>query len=185
VAPRAKIITFEPHPSTFARLRLAAERGNFQAVNLGCSDVTGEGVLFDYLSAPDGSTHASMHSATFGSFHQAPSCGRTVALVRLDDFAAANGIKSIDLLKIDTEGHELKVLHGAGGLLSNGAIRTIQFEFNSLHVLTRVFMKDFFDLLSDYSLFRLLPSGLLPLGEYGFLMHEIFAFQNVIAIRKG
>jgi hypothetical protein len=46
-------------------------------------------------------------------------------------------------------------------------------------------MKDFFDILQEkYQINRLLPNELLPLKEYNATMHEIFAYQNIIALRK-
>lgn len=49
-------------------------------------------------------------------------------LERVDDFCKSNNIKKIDLLKIDTEGHELFVLKGAEKLL-----RKINFIFFEHH----------------------------------------------------
>lgn len=46
----------------------------------------------------------------------------------IDNFCAQNGIKQIDLLKIDTEGFELKVLSGAKEMLRKGAIGVLKAE---------------------------------------------------------
>jgi len=51
-----------------------------------------------------------------------------VPIITLDRLAEQQGIERIDFLKIDTEGHDLAVLRGAGGLLSRGAIKTIYCE---------------------------------------------------------
>ena len=46
-------------------------------------------------------------------------------------------------------------------------------------------MKDFFDILKEkYTINRLLPNELLPLKEYNPTMHEIFGYQNILALRK-
>lgn len=45
-------------------------------------------------------------------------------------------------------------------------------------------MKDFYDILPQYDFYRLLPKYLMPLGEYRALTHEIFAYQNIVAIRR-
>src|SRR6185436_3522307 len=87
----------------------------------------------------------------------------------------------VDFLKIDTEGNELKVLKGAQSLLQKNAIRAIQFEFNEMNVVSRVFLRDFYDILAGYTFYRLLPDGLLPLGRYS-ARNEIFAFQNIFAV---
>ena len=46
-------------------------------------------------------------------------------------------------------------------------------------------MKDFFDILEEkYNINRLLPNELFPLKEYKATLHEIYAYQNIIALRK-
>ena len=46
----------------------------------------------------------------------------TVAVTTLDAFCATHGITRIDLLKIDAEGFDLKVLQGAAGLIAKGQV---------------------------------------------------------------
>jgi FkbM family methyltransferase len=48
--------------------------------------------------------------------------------VTLDELARQNGIERIDLLKVDVEGHELGVIGGAKGLLSDGLVDVIYIE---------------------------------------------------------
>jgi hypothetical protein len=59
-------------------------------------------------------------------------------------------ITQVDLLKIDTEGHEFDVLLGASGMVRTGAIAAVQFEFGETLLGTRYHFKDFWDLLSPY-----------------------------------
>lgn len=49
-------------------------------------------------------------------------------IITLDNYAEKNKIKSIDILKIDTQGYEDKVLEGARNLLKNNKIKLIQVE---------------------------------------------------------
>jgi len=65
--------------------------------------------------------------------------------------------------------------------LSARRIGLIQFEFNELNVLSRVFLKDFYDLLPGYSLYRMDTDRLHPLGDYS-PINEIFRYQNILAI---
>lgn len=46
----------------------------------------------------------------------------------VDEWSRGNAIDSIDVLKIDTEGHDLEVLAGASGLLEKGVIRFVVAE---------------------------------------------------------
>ena len=52
-----------------------------------------------------------------------------VDVITLDSFCKKNNIKNIDLLKIDTEGHEAEVLKGANKMLKKN-IRYILIEFH-------------------------------------------------------
>jgi FkbM family methyltransferase len=54
-----------------------------------------------------------------------------VLCTTLDDYCKKNGIESIDLIKIDVEGHELKVLRGMDRLLSGGKIKNIFIEIHT------------------------------------------------------
>lgn len=51
-----------------------------------------------------------------------------VQQVKLDSFAADRKISRIDVLKVDTEGYDLRVLEGATALLEGGRIRVIMTE---------------------------------------------------------
>ena len=79
--------------------------------------------------------------------------------------------------------HELNVLKGAGDLLKNERIRIIQFEFTQLNIISKTRLADFFELLPEYDFFRMLPDGVVKL-EYNPVFCEIFAFQNIVAVRK-
>jgi hypothetical protein len=94
-------------------------------------------------------------------------------------------VTQIGLLKIDTEGHEMAVLMGASRLLKRGGIDFIQFEFNEMNVFSRVFMRDFFDLLPGYTFHRLLPETAIKLASYDPVFMEVFAYQNLVCVRKG
>lgn len=85
----------------------------------------------------------------------------TVPTIRLDDFAEAQGIESIALMKLDIEGHELFALRGATKLLESGRIRALTFEFGSANINSRTFFRDFWDLLTGfgYSIHRMVPGG--------------------------
>lgn len=88
------------------------------------------------------------------------------------------------MIKIDAEGHELKVLAGARRSIARGMIEAIHFEFNAMNITSRVFFRDFYDLLPGYRFYRMLPGGLAPLGDYDPVTCEILAYQNIVALRQ-
>lgn len=183
IQPTAHVYSFEPHPRTFQGLHNAAQRSGFEAVNAGCGSERGELVLYDY-PAQDGSAHASLYQGVFNSLHGTQPVEHLVTIITLDDFCRERGLLHIDLLKVDVEGNELKVLLGFQEYLSEERVDAIHFEFNAMNVVSRVFFKDFVELLKGYEFYRLLPNGLVRLPEYDPTVYEIFAFQNIVALRK-
>ncbi len=108
-----------------------------------------------------------------------------IEIKTLDSFCADKNISVIDLLKIDVEGHEIDVLLGSERMLASGTIKCIQFEFGQTCLSTRVFMHDFFELLSDnYDIYRVLRNGVFKIKDYHYGL-EIFKITNFLAIRKG
>ena len=69
-------------------------------------------------------------------------------------------------------------------MLEAGRIAVIQFEFNEMNVVSRVFMKDFLAILPNYRIFRLLPEGAIQFAVYDPTFMEVFAYQNIVAIRR-
>ena len=64
-----------------------------------------------------------------------------------DSYCSEHDISSIDFLKLDVEGHELKALQGFRGMLEDHKIQMIQFEHNENAIRERVFLIDILDFL--------------------------------------
>lgn len=180
--PAARIYAFEPHPATFQQLLRATRRARVMALELALSDTPGTATLFD--RAAGGSTHASLHRAVIEAVHHAPALTSAVRVTTVDQLAHDLHLKRINLLKIDAEGSELRIVQGAGRLLAAGAIDALQFEFNEMNTVSRAFLRDFSDLLAGYDLYRLLPDGLVALADQPIFLREIFAYQNIVALRR-
>jgi len=181
LVPDCTIYAFEPHPTTFAKLQRVAEAKGFTAIQKAASDTTGFAQLYDFATQ-DGSTQASLDRETISFQDNAPTVRHDVASVRLDEFADEYQIQKIDLLKIDTEGLDLAVLKGAPRLLAERRVEMIQFEIIPANVVRRVAIKDFFELLDEYNLYRMCMNGqLLSLQPYSVKSCEIYLTQNLIA----
>jgi FkbM family methyltransferase len=116
--PAATIHSFEPVSTTFSRLveRTAKMRSRVCVHQLALGDEQADLPIF-----------ITPHSTT-DSFVNAGDAIRTelVTVTTLDAFAAPAVV--IDLLKIDAEGYDLRVLRGAASLLADGRIRFILIE---------------------------------------------------------
>jgi FkbM family methyltransferase len=178
--PGAKIFSFEPNKNTFEILKQNV-REKAECINAGLGSEVKTGKIYTYADSIT-SSHASIYSDVFKVFHEAEKIvDFDFEMVTVDNFCAQRGLKEIDLLKIDTEGNELEVLKGCGKMLSEDSIKIIQFEFGECDVFSRVFLRDFYNMLPNYRIYRLNSASLIPLFEYK-STNEIFRFQNFIAI---
>jgi FkbM family methyltransferase len=179
--PQAQIFAFEPHPRNFEVLAQTKIQ-NFSPHALALGNTIGQFTLFD-RDDTDWSFDASLYKDVISEILHTNSVSYSVQVDTLDSFVKSRDIDFIDFLKIDTEGGELAVLQGGLRLLEQGQIGTIQFEFNEMNIISRSFFYDFRKILYNYSLFRLLPKGLLPIPENP-LLTELFGFQNILAVHK-
>ena len=182
--PEAKIYCFEPEPSNYKRLRESANSSNVYCYEFGFSDCAGNAMIYDYADKDEGTGHATMYPEVISNIHRGSPKATSINLRTIDQFCIEHCINRINLLKMDIEGNELKCLKGASQMLKRDAIDYLLFEFNQMNVISRTFMQDFFALLPQHDLYRLLPKGILKLDEHNTLITNLFHFQNIIAIRK-
>jgi len=180
-ASSATVHAFEPMPSAFARLSAnLGGRAHLHACALGATEGRAE------MFAPPGGDPllgelASLHARDLSSYDLAVESVGSVEVQTLDDVCEASDIARIDLLKLDTEGHELSVLAGARRLLDARAIDAIQFEFGGANVDARVFLRDIVAVLAPtHRVFRLLRDGVEPVRMNE--REEIFTYANYVAL---
>ena len=105
--PNAKILSFEPIPSTFIHLNENIKLNNFtniETFNFGFSDVEG---TFDFFFDPSLSVNASLANVSGNNKIESVSC----SVKKLGDFIKDEKIK-VDFIKCDVEGAELLVFKG-------------------------------------------------------------------------
>lgn len=176
-----RIFAFEPASATFFALQ-----NRFRAtpcvetIRCGVSRISGQAIL--HTSEPC-STIASLVELDRPIRPFDPALRETVDLCTIDQFCNDRGIERIHFLKIDIEGHELAALEGACGMLENGRIDNLQFEFGENNISSRTFLGDFVKLLGEYDLYRVVPGGLRPWTYQGGAS-EIFATMNFFGILR-
>jgi len=128
--PKARVISFEPHPVTFSELMTRmGDEARFQGVNSALGSEIGEVEMFEYDNSKINSlTDKAQYAVRFGqkSLRIGAKC------TTLDAYCAQSKIERIDVLKIDTEGFDFNVLQGSSVMLQKHAIKFIYFEFNDL-----------------------------------------------------
>ena len=181
----AEIWCFEPSESAFRLLE--ADIGHVDAVHLrrlGLSDEEGDATLY---SPGEASKLGSLYDTgrRLERLGMSVALAERVALTTVDRFLAAEGIQRVDLLKVDVEGHELKVLQGARQSLASDRIDAIQFEFSAANVESRTFFRDFYELLTPrFSLYRVLQDGLQPIDQYKEAYEVFKRATNYLALAR-
>ena len=180
ILPNALIYAFEPHQSSYSRLKLCQSKQLYTfPLGLGAKESTID--LYDYIDN-SGSEHVSIYPDAFTLVHNTKNIIKhTCNITTIDIFCKQEGIDFIHLLKIDTEGHEIEVIRGSIGIIRNYQVDFIQFEFTQINIVSRVFLRDFYDLLKNYKIYRLDSNRLIPLFHYQ-VCNEIFQYQNFLAV---
>jgi FkbM family methyltransferase len=174
-----KVYAFEPHPIVWSVL--SRNVGLNRCSNVRCERLAvaeREGVQTLFHSPPN----------TVGETALVPCEEQTestpVRTISVDSYVRSNMIEQVDLIKIDVEGAELRVLEGATDLLTGSAGLTLVLEFNE--GAARRFGHCLADLASflrarGFALYRLETGGLRP-----YIPSEREpVFFNVVASRDG
>ncbi|MCK9581413.1 MAG: FkbM family methyltransferase [Methanoregula sp.] len=178
--PSAKIFSFEPADDSFNKINQNVKSENVQLVKMALGN---KNEMVEFNIYGDYSTLNSVNSRIGVGLTVLKK--QTVEMKKLDDFCLENNVNSIDFLKIDVEGNELKVLEGARGMLSNHKISVVQFEYGGTYIGSGALLKDVFDFFAGmpYTIYKMLPDMLLRVDYDQEL--ENFQYANYIAIRNG
>ncbi len=169
---------FEPLPSCVKILKKKFSRNpSINIIPYGVSD-TEEEVTFYFDE--EISTHASLYKFDHTQTLQT----QNIQVIPLKKYIEENDIHHIHLLKIDVEGNEYKTLLGLEQYLNPDFIDYIQFEYGSLFIETRTFLKDFYELLQErgFRIAKLMKSSLQFRPWESRL--ENFTYANYIAVSK-
>ena len=96
-----------------------------------------------------------------------------IKIIKLEDYITENEIKKIDLLKIDTEGFELKVLKGL--IKKNNLVKYIYFEHHYDDMIVKDYtFRDINSILSSYGFKRVFKSKMYFRKSFEYI------FENTI-----
>lgn len=125
----AAVHAFEVSPPTFARLVAnTAGEPRVHCHSVGLAEAAGEVRLRHYDAAPALTTASEYpHPLPFTEIAGSVAAG--------DNEAARLGVGHIDMLKIDVEGMEERVLRGFEGMLATRSIDVVQFEYGRVSIL--------------------------------------------------
>lgn len=148
--PGATVHSFEPVASTFEILQ-ANVAGRKEILCHRLAMGSAPGVAQIYLTTHDTMNSLVRPDTVLGE--------ETVRVTTVDEFASAQNIERIDLLKVDAEGFDLEVLRGAEKMMAAGRVAFILAEVgfhpgDARHIL--------FDDVRDY----LAPRGFAVFGFY-------------------
>jgi len=125
------IHSFEPASTTYAELTSKSFGPRVQLHQLALGDHVGVAEFRNY-NVSELSSFLPMNPDKTENFFAGEEVVsvESVRVDTLDNFCSAQAIDRIDLLKIDTQGFELPVLHGAAELFKNGKIGAVLLELN-------------------------------------------------------
>jgi FkbM family methyltransferase len=108
VGPSGRVLAFEPTDYAFRKLQrnvaLNPDAAPVETVHIALSDAAGPEQEIDFRSS----------WPTFGKRRDGKS---RVAFDTFDAWCARNGVSTVDLIKLDVDGHETPILRGAEGML--------------------------------------------------------------------
>ncbi len=119
VGPSGKVIAFEPAPGALSKLRRNVELNDFRNIviePLALSNENRENQEVT-LSCSWPISSAGIDASRLHPLHHGYMTRVTVDFVTLDHYVESQGITTIDLIKLDVDGYELRVIQGGANTL--------------------------------------------------------------------
>lgn len=178
-----QIHIFEPQQSCVSILEKKFSHMKDIHINpIALSDANGKTTMFKDF---DESGLASLHKRNLDHYGIKTESIEEITTQKSSDYINEKGITKIDLLKLDVEGHELKVLEGLGSFLSPKNVSFIQFEYGGANLDSHSSLMELFSLFKSrgYQVGKIMPKH-IEIKEYHPRL-ENFMYANYVAIDPG
>lgn len=184
--PGLDLHLFEPSSANHGFIKKVIAENNDRGYNvkvnaLGLSDKPGTMTLY---SDQQGSDLGSLINLKIAVRDFKETASETVQITTLDQYVRENNIATIDLLKMDVEGSEFNILKGAAELLRTRMVKNMQIEFGTANISSRVFLFDFWELLSnDYHFNKVLKDGIVRIEKYHPRMENFITSNYLLTLK--
>jgi FkbM family methyltransferase len=131
VAPTGRVHAFEPFAASRSRLARTLQLNDLNDVvvnDVAVADVVGTAALSAYGPGFESWATLAPRTVELKGGPLRASAQTEVATTTLDRYCSDWGIEHVDILKVDVEGAEMRVLEGAAGLLRDGAVDLVLIE---------------------------------------------------------
>lgn len=175
----AKVYAFEPQKDSFTLLSVnTSRRKNINPVNCALGEKSSEATLYKNVSAMTNSLSRSSDDALkYFKGYCDPVGQEKVDVIALDDFMKEQGIKEIDILKLDLQGHELSAIRGLRNQLNYVKLIHIEVQFLSFYEGSPLFSEvETFLRDHGFMLFQLYPPVRSPID--GRILYGDATFYN-------
>lgn len=156
--PSVKVYCFEPVTKTFTTLKNNVKGiKNIIPVKLALSSKEGSLTIYTNSKIEAINTLQKVYNSPTFVYDGS----EVVEVSTVDDYCKENNIEYIDMLKIDTEGHDLEVIRGAKEMIASNKVGVIQFEFGILNTFSHTYIYDFYQFLKPfgYELYKIKSLG--------------------------
>lgn len=181
--PSASFHLFEPSRRNAALLesRFGIHR-NVTIHNFALSNLPGE---LDLHADVEGSGMGSLVNRDIRHLGRTFDFSERVKVDTLAQVVARLELSAVDVMKVDVEGHELKVFEGADSAFWS-SIKAIQFEFGGCNIDSRTYFRDFWYLFSEqrFKIYRITPFGIQHIKKYN-EADEHFVTTNFLCVKNG
>jgi FkbM family methyltransferase len=169
-----KVHYFDPNAKFLEKLKPIVKNSESYFNNFGLSD---KNETLEYYNEQQSFVHRKLtHPDTYMNWTKS-----IFEVNRADEYIQKNSIESIDFLKIDTEGFELKVIKGFGDDIQK--VKVIQFEYGGTFIDSGDKLKDVVHYLITYGFnqFHYLKyEGLVPLSS----LEDHYGYSNIVCFNS-